>query len=155
MSARSSRRSDFAASASLTCCASSESWWLALTKEVEEPRGGKKIAPPVLERGFGVSVSAPLLELPSIVDADRLPRLVGRNRLLEYRQRRDQRPADRHQRRQASQPERVERRNRLREPLNRRRRLGDVHQAGGGDEINIEAPPGPAEQLVPLLLLPI
>ena len=120
-------------------------------EQLEEPRRGEEIAAAVRQRRLGFGVRAPLLELPALVDADRVPRLLRRDRLLEHRQRRDQRAADRHQRRQAGEPEGIERRDGMRQPLDRRRRLRHVHHARRGREIDIVAPPRPGRAARPTL----
>ena len=46
-------------------------------EQLQESRRGEEVAAPVLDRRFGLGVRAPLLDLPALVDADRVPRLVG------------------------------------------------------------------------------
>ncbi len=100
-----------------------------------------------------LGVRAPLLELPALVDADRFPGLIGRQSAFQHGQGGDQRAADRHQRRQARQPERIERGYCVRQALDRRSRLRHMDDPGGRGEIHVVSPPRPAEQSVPRLLL--
>ena len=43
----------------------------------------------------------------------------------------------------------------MRQPLDRRRGLVDVHDPASSREIDVEAPPRPAEQRDPMLRLPL
>ena len=45
-------------------------------EQFQEARGGEEIAAAVLQRRLGLGIRSPLLELPAVVDADRLPRLA-------------------------------------------------------------------------------
>ena len=59
---------------------------LDLTEEpIEEARRCREIAAAVLKRRFSLGVRAPLLELPTLVEADRPPRVFDRHRLFEDR----------------------------------------------------------------------
>src|SRR4051794_4045792 len=121
-SGRSSPPSGFAASASpiyWVLCGSSS---LDLIKEFEELRGGEKVPPAVLKCGLGLRVGTPLLQLPAIVDGDRIPRLLRRKRSFLDCERGHQRAADRHQRRQPGQMKRVEGENGVAEPFDGRGR---------------------------------
>jgi hypothetical protein len=96
-----------------------------------------------------------LLELPAIVETDRVPRLLRREGFLQHGQRGHQRSADPDQGRHARETESVEHLDGVREPLDRRGRLGYVQQARSAREIDIVAPAGPCEQCIPALLLPV
>ncbi len=54
-------------------------------EQLQEPRCGEKVPAAVVERCLGLRIGAPLLELPALVDADRIPGLLGSQRLLQRR----------------------------------------------------------------------
>ena len=111
-SARSSPPSGQSASGRRTCRVRPRSdRSRALVQKIEEPRGGQEVPAPVLQSHFSLGVGAPSLELPALIDADGVPCRFRRNGLFEYGERSDQRAPDRHQRREAREAERIERRN--------------------------------------------
>ena len=55
-------------------------------EQLQEPRRGEEIAAAVGERLLGLRIGAPLLDLPALVDADRVPRLLRRHAAVEHRQ---------------------------------------------------------------------
>ena len=122
-------------------------------EKLEEPRRSKEVA-----TSFSSAVSASASE-PHCSSCQRSSMLTASQACsarspFEHGQARQQRSADRHQRRQTRKPEGVERGDGVRKLLHRRRRLRDVHQPGRGREIHVVTPPRPAEQRVPAPLLP-
>src|SRR3954471_24925676 len=67
----------------------------SLIQQFEEAGGGEKVAASIFKRGCCLRVRAPLLQLPAIIDTDRLPPLFSRNRPFADRERGDERAADR------------------------------------------------------------
>ena len=122
-------------------------------EQLQEPRRGEEVAAAVLERRFGLRVRAPLLDLPALVDADRVPRLLGRDRALRAA------PAPRPASRRSSPAATGRQDGRRRAPRPR----GDSRSTVAGGwatwitpwrrrEIDVVAPPRPAEQRVPRCL---
>jgi hypothetical protein len=98
---------------------------------------------------LGFAVGAPAAFLIKLVEADRLPQGFGVKCALDQRQPGDERPADRHQRRQRRHPPRIDRKRRRAQRRDRRGRLVDRQYALRQDKFDVEALLRPSEQRVP------